>query len=85
MKQFVKNRLLDALIKTILTYVAIHIATMTTHVILTGDLATLNGFRVLGFTLFFPGIDVGVGSFIVSIILYGAIFGAVYLILTKKS
>lgn len=84
MRSFIHNRSLDALVKTLLAYAIIHVLTMTIYALVTGEYTILNAFRVLGFTLFFPGIDHGIDSFVISFFLYGVIFGIVYFAFTKK-
>ena len=84
MKPLVNNRYIDALIKTLLCYVLIHTVIMTAKVITSGKPDALNGFYILGFTLFFPGIEKGMTNFLLSYMVMGIIYLFVFIKLTKK-
>jgi hypothetical protein len=85
MKPLVKNRFIDAGLKTCLLYALIHTTIMVVYVITGGDYQTLNSFRILGLQLFIPTIDKDVFGFYLSQIIPVAVFLYAYFCLTKKT
>ena len=74
MIQISKNRYLDALLKSFVFFAVIHLAFISMHSILAKDLAQLNLFNILEITLFFPVLGQGIFNFILSIIVFLAIY-----------
>jgi hypothetical protein len=85
MKPLVKNRILDAFLKTCLLYALVHTGVMVIYAIVSGDFQTLNSFRILGLQLFIPTIDKDVFGFYLSQIIPVAVFLYAYFCLTKKT
>lgn len=81
---FSKQILFKTIRQTILVCACFHIATMVIYTLVSGDYVTLNGFRVLGISLFIPGLDEGRINFIAGTGLLLAVFMSVYLYHRRK-
>lgn len=78
------SSLLRAFFLMLLVYAAIHTVVMVVYTLTTGDYQTLNSFRILGFTLFFPGLDRDPVLFYVSGIIPVILFSAAYRYITRQ-
>lgn len=83
-KPFFDNRLIDTCAKTLLIYALIHTLTMIIYATITGNVQILNGFRILGISLFFHYLEVGVNSFIIGTFILFSVFILVYCYLARK-
>lgn len=70
-----EKRIFKALFKTVLFFSFLHLTLLIVLTIVSGRIAYLNVFEITGLSHFFPGMENGLVSFIVS----GAIILAVYL------
>jgi hypothetical protein len=61
-----KNRLLNALFKTMLFFAICHLTLLFVLFIMSFKLSYLNAFSIIGLNNFFPGIDEGIVSFLIS-------------------
>ena len=75
---FVRNRYLDAALKSLLFYAVIHFFLMLLYFLRFGDWTVFNLFSILGFTLFFPTIAVGVLSAVLSWVVLISVFLLIY-------
>jgi hypothetical protein len=70
---------------TVVVYAIIHSIAMGLYVLKTGKITTINGFTILGINLFFPGIENGIVSFIISWMFMILLYSIVFLYLKKNS
>lgn len=79
-----KNRYLDALLKFILLTAVIHVFLLFIASIINADIIHLNYFNILDVDLFFPGVEIGLLSQILSVVAIIIIYVTIYIYFTKN-
>ena len=84
MIQMLKNRYLDSFLKFFLISAIIHIVILLFITIKERDIVYLNYFHILNINLFFKGVEVGILSQVISIVLMVIIYIIIFLFFTRK-
>jgi len=79
-----KNRYLDAFLKFVLLTAVIHMFLLFAAAIMNADMAYLNYFNILDIDLFFPGVEQGLVSQLISIAAMALVYAVIYLYFTGK-
>lgn len=79
-----KNRWLVALLKTLLLFAFVHISILVVYFTITKDVVELNMFNILDIDLFFPQIDQGGASFILSTIVLLVVYLTIFTFFTTS-
>ena len=82
MKSLFVNRLLDGLANTLIVYALIHTVTMFLYAAAFNNYQIFNGFTILGISLLFPQLALGIYNFSLGGILLAVIFILVLRFLT---
>lgn len=69
-----EKRFFNALFKTMLFFAFLHIILLVVLTVIDGKLEYLNVFQIVGLQYFFPGIEKGIVSFCISLILVGIVY-----------
>lgn len=74
-----EKRFFRALFKTILSFAFFHLILQSVMLLITGDLSYLNVFLISGLNQFFPGMEKGVLSFVISLGIILAVYSLFYI------
>lgn len=69
-----EKRFFRALFKTMLFFAFLHLILLTVLTIVNGQLSYVNVFQIVGLQYFFPGIEKGLVSFVLSLIVIGIVY-----------
>lgn len=73
-----EKRFFRTIFKTVLFFSFFHLILLGVLAVVNGNLTFLNVFGIVGLQYFFPGIEQGVVSFLLSLIVIGIIYFAFY-------
>jgi len=76
--RIVNCRYLDALLKLILFSALVHIVILVIHAVRERDFSVMNYFNILDLDFFFPGIEEGVLSNVLSVVVMVVIYGVMF-------
>lgn len=80
-----KNRYLDAFLKFVLLTAIIHMFLLFAAAAINADIVYLNYFNILDMDLFFPGVEYGLLSQVLSVAAMVVLYAIIYLYFTGKT